>query len=525
MKNKLTNKTAIFFIFFFCIPFIFEIITFPTSENIICSTLSWFWSVFTIRYFFWKNKEAITVYNSFPLSSSSLVFFACVYFIFTLTFGMFYSMPLNYNLRNGTLPFIIPSLFYLPLILIHFAYRKILFFSRIKNSLTQIWKGLGLFHLPSLKEIYLVSSLGFLIYITIRKTVGVTEIETENSYGGLMAYSVLFLNLMCIPSAILSNGQYNKVYSKKSLFNCYFFFGLLAIIATIYTGSRSIFIKYFISTAVCFSFGFKVSSLFLKKKLFRNISFIALLLILLPLTNSLLGSVAKNRNENRDKRIIEKLQANSVNITKDKERDLDDTEEYIVNDSGVLGRLIFNKVLDNDLYFYNLIPLDLKNHLNLEIKNTLLTSIVPSIFFGSRGAKKDISSTYGSVTDAFRYFATGEGKGSFLEGSKQLEDFLIFEAPTFFILLFIIPILSFCFLDSFVFLGRNHQIVSTIICLPCLTITAFDLFKNSLIFIFRSLVLGIFPSTLIAVLFFGFVRFLMRTFGLNNKNKDLLNQG
>jgi hypothetical protein len=424
---------------------------------------------------------------------------------------MIYNKPLNYNLSTGTFPFIWPSLIYFYSLLLHFATRKVSLYLKIKKTLTEIWVKLGFFYMPSLREIYVVSIISFCIFTVLRNKAG---FDTESQNSSYLPYAQLFNIIFLVPASILTNEYYNKIYSKKKLLTIFISFLLLSLIGTLFTGSRRIF-TYFLATAfLSVSYTLKPSSFFLKKKLLKNTIFTVVFFFLFQFINQLLASVATNRNKTSNLSVTERVFANSE-INETTETDQETSETYISGESGIVKRMIFNKYLDNDLFYFNQVPSNLKKLVLEELRTFTLSSMIPAIFFKKKTDKRDLGNNYGTVLDTFRYYSTGKNLKSFLEGSKFFEDYLIVQNPILFsLILFLIMPLLFCFYDSFT-IRKKTNLFLPIMILPLLAQNSAFLYNMRILIIPRYVLMNIMINLILIILLYYTVRLLLKLFGFS----------
>lgn len=501
---KITNKISFFFILIFFIFFIYLIVSFPTQNNFICLSLSWFNILIGIKYLFWKNNKNISVFNEFTLSSIPILFFLLNYFINPLIAATVNSKPLDFNLLSGTLPFVFPTIVFFNFILIHWCYRKVKFFLTIKKKLTRLWENANFFYNPTLKELIITAIPVWFILFLLPK-----DNDSMSKHG---AYLDMIKNPLFVFASLPWIKKYTFVYSKKTIWALYVLFFFSTVIIAIKTGIRKEIGMYFKSTQWVFLITTGLSVFFLKKNFHKTILFIILSSIFLPYFQDFVTTIRYNRYAPDDP-YLASLQNRDPT---------DSVDFYVGEDSEYFSRGIMNKNLDNDhIFFYKLSP-SLRNYVKELAFKGLITKGIPSLFFGSRDHKQDISSTYGSFLDMLRYYNLGIGIKSFISGSVIYEDFLIIPFPLFiFLFLTVIPI-GFILLDSFVFLDKFHTIVFPVMLFPFLIDYSSRLFGASLLLTMRNMITSLITCLLIVVLF-KISGKLLSTLGSGNKDKILLN--
>jgi hypothetical protein len=501
--KKIRNKIAFTVIIFFSIAFIYQITTFPSSDNFICSGLSWLCSVTSIIYFFWKKKDNSTNFKRNPMSSISLLMFTINYFAGALIMGSLNSLPLTFNLVSKTLPFVWPSHIFFLLLLMHISTNKLIFFLKIKNFLRNAFIKVGIDYSPTLKEIFISGLICLVIWAYLYSGYG----EEESDIGG---YSNYFVNLMMMPAVIVSQKKYHILYSKKKVFMLYCVFLFLFLFSTILKGARGVLGNYLLVTLVSYSITANPSRFFLKKNILKSFFLFFILFAFFNFIDGIFKNIRANRGLSEKGSSLSERLKNNTKESEVSEGGFGELESYVYKDAEMIKRLIMNKLFDNDYVFFNKLTPDVKSLLKKEIISSSFIGSIPGLFFKNKEDKKkqELQTLYGTPLDAFRYYAAGNLR-SFLMGSSFFEYYLLMDKLTFYLLLLCYTFV-FCFFDSFVFLGKNSQLTFSTLFAPYLYKTALNLTNIGMIKLPREFIVNFIVIFIVSSFILKVFRFLFR---------------
>lgn len=412
MINKNTIYNLTFFkklmLLFSTSSFILQVLIFHNSSNYICSVIIYLSSIISSFYIFRPR-----VIFLFPLSTLMILGYYLYYFFLPPIATFFEYKPVTNNLVLPITISIHSSIGLFTLILAHFIYRKLDFFSKIRTFSVYFYEKLGVFKTLNFNQILLIS------FITLSSqciSIAFKNFKNENIllkfFDGLNFF--IFL-----PYILLAPGLIKiKTKSKKTTY-LIFLSAIILILGVFFNARSFIFVGYanvFILFFFLYVYGLK-SAKFRTKTITRLLGMVLILLILIEPATKLIVSMALARNIRDEASPIELLKETYSRYTsidniseviqnyEDLHSEQDIWDEHYINNP-FFARLCNLKYIDN-IFVINesLTSEDRELAKNQEINKTFSILPLPAIkLLNIQVDKEEVTS--GSMGD-YLFFLTG----------------------------------------------------------------------------------------------------------------------